>query len=293
MTRLTSFAFFAVLSACGDSKDVTGGESLTTPFGTFTDGEATLGMSSDPATDAPTSGATTGASDPSDPSAPSDPSTPSDPSATDPSSPSDPSGGTVSSDPDTTAGTVGSDPDTTAGPGSDPDTTASSDPDTTDTGTPADLSGLFLFSISTVIQPDLPFQFLATVDASGVPTLAIEFQPLTLDIGKVSTPRQPFGDTLNHETFVEGDFTFQIDFGSVMLPGQTNPITGSDITADLFMSGTIISQDFVCGTISGDVTAPLMASVDGSTFAAVRVDGPGDLPAEVPINCTPDFVGDQ
>ena len=167
---------------------------------------------------------------------------------------------------------------------------------TTDTGDPGlDLpqsgsSGLYLLAVSTIISPQLPLQFLATVDAADPALWDLSLQPLALDQGQTGSPQTPVGDPLVFDDVAVVDGGFTIDFGETLLPGQTNPITGSDITATITMSGTVVDPDFFCGLVGGMVTMPLMTSIDGSTFAAVRVTGLESLPDAVPINCAGDTV---
>lgn len=169
-------------------------------------------------------------------------------------------------------------------------------PTSADTGDPGlDLpqggsSGLYLLAVSTIISPQLPLQFLATVDAADPALWDLSLQPLALDQGQTGSPQTPVGDPLVFDDVAVVDGGFTIDFGETLLPGQTNPITGSDITATITMSGTVVDPDFFCGLVGGLVTMPLMTSIDGSTFAAVRVTDPGSLPDAIPINCAGDTV---
>lgn len=161
----------------------------------------------------------------------------------------------------------------------------------------ADISGDFLLAISTIIAPDLPMQFISTnqltVDMSGASTITSELQPLSLTQGKVTVPRMPIGDPLPYGPVPVVDGKFVIDAGVVMVTGMANPVTGGDIVATLKLSATIISADFYCGTIEGDVMSPLMAPLAGSTFAAVRLESPMVLPTDVTKNCSMDTVTDM
>ncbi len=161
----------------------------------------------------------------------------------------------------------------------------------------ADISGDFHLAISTIIAPDLPLQFVSTnvvsIDMAGNVTMTSDLQPLALTQGKVTTPRTPVGEPLHYENLPIVDGSFEIDAGVVMVTGMANPVTGGDITATLKMNGTIISADFYCGTIEGDVMSPLMAPLAGSTFAAVRIPGPMSLPLDVTKNCKMDTVTDM
>jgi hypothetical protein len=160
-----------------------------------------------------------------------------------------------------------------------------------------DINGQFLMAISTVIAVDLPLQFLVTntltVTEDGTTVVSAELQPLSLNPGARTKPREPVGDPLSFAGVEVVDGKFAIDAGTVMVTGAANPITGSDIVATLRLEANIISEDFYCGKVLGDVTSPLMASIEPATFAAVRVADPTMLPADVTINCEGATVTDD
>lgn len=161
----------------------------------------------------------------------------------------------------------------------------------------ADISGDFLLAVSTVIAPSLPLQFVATntvtTDEDGNTLLTACLQPLSLDAGKVNTPREPIGDPLCYEDLPIEDGKFEIDAGVVMVTGMANPVTGGDIVASLKMIGTILDSDFYCGEIQGDLMMPLESTLAGSTFAAVRLADPAELPLDVTKNCKGETVRDM
>jgi hypothetical protein len=247
--RLTTLATLCLLTACSGPK----GD--TTDIGTTDTGRdpssSTIGMSSQTvptSTDGTDTGADTG--------------TPS----------------TTTNDSATTGGTTIS-----------PDTTIS---ESSDGPVPLDLpppdgpsDGLYLFAVSTVIAPGTPFQFLATVEAPDPAVWSLELQPLTLDVGSVISPRQPIGEPLKFTEIPVTDDAFALDLGLLDFLGQTNPVTGSDITAELQLAATIQSGNFFCGTVTGMVLVPLEASLDGSTFAAVKISDPAALPTDVTLDC--------
>jgi hypothetical protein len=160
-----------------------------------------------------------------------------------------------------------------------------------------DISGTSLLAISTIVSEDLPLQFLSTVvqkdDGAGNVTIDITLQPLSLEQGKVTVPREPVGPPLEFKDIPVVDGKYTVDAGETMVVGAANPITGSDITATLTLSATIVDADFVCGTVAGMVTAPLMTPIDGSTFASVRLEDPNVLPTDVTINCARDTRTDM
>ena len=151
-------------------------------------------------------------------------------------------------------------------------------------------SGDYLLAVSTVISKDLPLQFYTTVEATSPSLWTLTLQPLSLDIGEVNQPQEPVGDPFVFTDVPVVDGKFTLDFGELMISGAANPITGSDITASIVLAAQVESADFFCGDASGMVTSPLMTSIDGSTFAAVRVAGLDALPVEITINCAGDTV---
>lgn len=160
-----------------------------------------------------------------------------------------------------------------------------------------DLSGKSLMAISTIVSKDLPLQFISTVvqrqEQSGDIFLDITLQPLSLTSQKVTVPRMPVGTPLVFKDVPVIDGKYTVDAGETMVTGEANPITGSDITATLVLAAEIRDSDFVCGTVSGMVTAPLKTTIDGSTFATVRIEDESMLPADVTINCAKGTVTDK
>jgi len=152
-----------------------------------------------------------------------------------------------------------------------------------------DLTGKSLLAISTIVSKDLPLQFLSTVtqrqENDGSIFIDIELQPLSLDIGKVLVPRMPVGPSLVFKDIPVVDGKYTVDAGETMVVGAANPITGSDITATLVLAAEVKEEGFVCGTVTGMVTSPLMTTVDGSTFASVPLVDESMLPDAVAVDC--------
>lgn len=153
-----------------------------------------------------------------------------------------------------------------------------------------DVTGTFLMAIVTPIALDKPIQFVAhntfTAGSDGG-TLRIRYQPLS-----VPAPGQPRAlvgtekDTGAAPVNDEGKFT--MDLGTQTVVGAANPISGSDITASLLLSGTIRSADRVCGSVAGAVTAPVQLDLAGSRWGSIRIDagtvGTNALP-EPDVSC--------
>lgn len=165
--------------------------------------------------------------------------------------------------------------------------------DTGGDGALSDISGEHLFALSATLMPSTPLQFIATVDlqldedGTGG-TMDIDFQPLSLDVGSTTAPREFVGDVIEvNDIPVDETGSFTADLGTLTVTGAANPITGSDITATLVLQGNIRSEDFWCGSVTGNVSSPIDLDLQGSTFAAVRVPGtdPASLPAAVIFTC--------
>ncbi len=158
-------------------------------------------------------------------------------------------------------------------------------------GTIADVNGTFLLALEATIAPGLPLQFLTTVKftedaAGGGGTLDLDLQPLALDLGSTTSPRTPVGDPIvAHGVPVAADGSWVADLGTVAVPGAANPLTGSDISANVVLHGVIQSADLMCGTVTGKIFSPIQSDLAGSTFAAARVppeaaQDPSKLPGE-------------
>ncbi len=162
------------------------------------------------------------------------------------------------------------------------------DPTDTD-GEAIDVDGVYLLAIDTIIAPGLPLQFLADVDgeldAELNGTVMLTIQPLSLDPQSTTDPREEVGDSIVVDAdVVAGAFT--VVFGETMVTGAANPITGSDIVADLSLESSIRSADAWCGDAVGEVLSPIMAPIDGSTFAAIRLADRSERPLMFPCSCS-------
>lgn len=151
----------------------------------------------------------------------------------------------------------------------------------------SDISGKFLLTVATTIDPSKPIQFITenrvTLNGDGSATLDLDIQALS------AMGRMAVGNKITRsgqKIAANGDL--EIVFGMVMVPGAANPITGSDIVADLALVGTIRSADRYCGIIHGMLLMPLMLDLSNSAWAAVRIPASGELPA--PDSMCPAFT---
>lgn len=151
-----------------------------------------------------------------------------------------------------------------------------------------DMSGIYLLALETALGPDIPLQFIATIemtvadDGSGG-NASFTFQPLALEKGSQDTPRTFVGDPLTFEDIAfDADGEYSLDMGLVMVTGAANPVTGSDIAATLVIEGHIVHIDAMCGEITGMLMSPLEYDLEGSTFAMLRLTDDGSDPTTLP-----------
>jgi hypothetical protein len=179
----------------------------------------------------------------------------------------------------------------TTSSGSDPSTS------TTDTTTPVDSSTTddviydigapegttYLLALATPLDPGLPLQFLAEIELVDA-ELVISLQPLSLDQGSMTAPRQPVGDVLVPVVdFMTPAFSAQLD--DVTIPGAANPVSGADIVGSITLIGSLAGAGTPCGQAEGMLTAPDEISLVGSTWAATSVAGPESLPDGFASSC--------
>ncbi|MGB1699503.1 MAG: hypothetical protein ACPHRO_06110, partial [Nannocystaceae bacterium] len=140
------------------------------------------------------------------------------------------------------------------------------------------ISGYHLVGLETLLGIGTPIQFMTEVVSDGA-TATFSFQPLSLDMGAIDTPREEVGDPIVVEDVPIVDGTFTINFGEVTVSGEANPISGGDIVATIVLEGRILSSDAWAGTVSGMASSPVSADLSGSTFGAYRVADPAERPA--------------
>ncbi|MEM6291506.1 MAG: hypothetical protein AAGA54_09585 [Myxococcota bacterium] len=143
----------------------------------------------------------------------------------------------------------------------------------------------FLIAITaTPVSPETPFQFLGEVTTDGF-VATFSLTPLTLDVGSTDTPRDPLPPPLVFENIaVDDDGVFAFDAPEVLLPGAANPITGSDIVADLTIEAQFQGEK-ICGRLGGEIVVPIQLDLAGSTFSGVALLDDGPLPPVSEAQC--------
>ncbi len=138
-----------------------------------------------------------------------------------------------------------------------------------------DVTGQFLFGMVAPIGPDLVFYFIGDVvlDSAG-PTIDLSLRPLDL------STLTPIGDPFLGNGDVSSAGQYTADFKGI-IPGAANPFSTSDLTLDGEMHGTIRNENLFCGDVTGNLTAPILLDLTGSTFAAIRIT-PGTTGMDLP-----------
>lgn len=146
-----------------------------------------------------------------------------------------------------------------------------------------------LFAVALVIDPAHPLQWLAEVhqtDQNGYASLLVELHSLSLDQGATTTPRAVIGSPFAFEGAFASDGSFAIDLPELTILGAANPITGSDLTLQLTIEGTVMNDELWCGRVSGMLVEPLMLDLAGSTFAGTPAYAGSQLVGDpIPAAC--------
>lgn len=153
-----------------------------------------------------------------------------------------------------------------------------------------EIDGDYLFALSAIINGDpanknRPIMVLNTVttkDVGGSLFMDWSLQPLNRDDRKT-----PVGAPLAiKDIAIDAVGKFDVDPAELDVNGAANPLTGSDITADLSsIKGSICDLDgFYCGSVAGDVSKPFTISLSGSTWAMEKIEN-GLYPEPPKIDC--------
>lgn len=147
------------------------------------------------------------------------------------------------------------------------------------------IAGNWLLATATPLNAALPFQFLVLAEEVGPGTFNLTMTSLSLDVGSTTAPRQPVGEPkIFFGVPLTPDSGFEIFTGPLAIPGAANPVTGSDVTVDILLSGQPAGNPF-CGAVSGSVTAPVPSDLGGSTFGTEKVTDVNSLPTTFATSC--------
>ncbi len=138
--------------------------------------------------------------------------------------------------------------------------------------------GEYFLALSAPLSASSPIVFLAALSSGE-----LSLQPLhACDREKKAGPAISLGALVPNPT---GYFDF--DPPPFTVPAAANPVTSvsGDVQIDLTSFRGALCGPSPCGDADGDVTSPLLISVDGSTWAARKVTGPADYPEPPALDC--------
>ncbi|MBW2529655.1 MAG: hypothetical protein JRI23_36095 [Deltaproteobacteria bacterium] len=128
-----------------------------------------------------------------------------------------------------------------------------------------ELDGEYLFSLVVQLSATKPAPLKATLTTAPGATgfeYSLGMQPLSAE-DRATEVGAPF--TLGPFP-VNPDGSFDSDWGTITVPGDTNPISASELVADVQVAGTLCPGDYFCGIANGQVTSPAPIDISGSTW---------------------------
>ena len=156
---------------------------------------------------------------------------------------------------------------------------------------PPDPTGTWFFALSANIDREAPLYFEIDITLNDDGTISTIGQPLRYDADPdgvpSDAPRTAVGDPVAASSDYGVDGSFMLTYPDVLVTGEANPLTGREIEGTVILNGRLLSEDIAAGDMSGDIVAPLVLSLQGSTFAAVR-SAPEDY-----LSIDPVFYNDE
>jgi hypothetical protein len=150
-------------------------------------------------------------------------------------------------------------------------------------------SGRFWLGLALILDPANPIAFVTEIefeiaeDGSMGRVLSMYLDPMTCEDRSISAE-----GVIDFTEGVElnSDSSFEVDLGERTIPGAANCISGSLILANIVMHGTIVSNNAICGTVTGELFHPFAFALEDSTFAAVRLEeGTSTRDLAIPSTC--------
>jgi hypothetical protein len=144
------------------------------------------------------------------------------------------------------------------------------------------IEGGFLLAIQTSLGGPLRFVVTSefTANEGGGGTADLTLQAIITPSGACPSDMggQAIGPELPlNDLEVAANGTFSVTIEGAETPGAANPISCSNIVADIIFTGGTQSPDLFCGTVGGMVFEPISLPLTG-TFGAARISAPGEDP---------------
>lgn len=165
------------------------------------------------------------------------------------------------------------------------------DPEVCTRPEPSEVEGLSLFTVSLTLAKERPVLYrletTAVVEGEGL-RVTHAARPLDKVDGET-----PVGEGFTVDYLVAADGSFTATMPETITPAAANPITGGDVTTQLVLTGSMCSTrrpeapeggvDFLCGTLTADITRPVRLSTTG-TFTNQR-PRPGEPWPSAVLDC--------
>ena len=154
---------------------------------------------------------------------------------------------------------------------------------------PVDLSGTYVMGAAVVVDPVKPLRFKLqlTVDlAAGKIDGSLQAVAVPPNNG-ATAPGTLVGEVYTVSADLDrDDGSFSLDFGSIVVPVEANPILPAPVTAAFALEGCTSTPTASCGIIVGDITSPAAIPLAGSTWAITPLpDGADPFTLELATAC--------
>ena len=152
---------------------------------------------------------------------------------------------------------------------------------------PGEIDGAFVFALSAGLDRGKPvllhLDLTSSDDGAGGLQFSFTLQPLN----KYDRSTLVGGVSQHGPYAVEpADGSFVAALGVITVPGEGNPFSSNELVADAILHGVLCRPgDFICGDVTGEVTAPIPYELPGSTFAWERLPDPPVYPDRPKIDC--------
>lgn len=154
-------------------------------------------------------------------------------------------------------------------------------------------SGRFIFGLASNISFEKPMSFIADVvfefneDRTEGKLISMMLDPR---VCAETDPQQPSaGEGIQYQPteppIINEQGSFSADFGEQNVPPSANCISGSFINAVIKLKGSIVSEDAMCGKVSGNLILPFEWDLKNSTFGARRLEGDSIAGVPLPKSC--------
>jgi len=135
---------------------------------------------------------------------------------------------------------------------------------------PVDLSGTYLMGAAVAVDLTKPIRFkmVLAVDLTAS-TIQASLQAVAAPPNNGATAVGTLvGEVYTATTPLDADDgSFSLDFGSIIVPVEANPILAAAVTAEFALEGCTSTPTASCGIVVGDITAPAAIPLAGSTWA--------------------------